>query len=198
MAQFLEIYCEVCKCKTSDLNKDIYNVSKASLQLQHSTHFPTQAWDSIITNKGKVEKLARKWTWGEEELKYTGMEAPSKVKERLEQEGLYRPVLKLGTVLRKGEALRDMGVLKEGQKVKELFGDDGEMIVPLSGKVLMEVPLVWRARRRGSGLFTLGDDGRSGATRLLTDDDVQGIEEGLRNWLQTSLMSGTGGSSSHP
>lgn len=160
------------------------------MQSQHSTHFPTQAWDSILKNRKKVEELANVWTWGVEDLKYTSVEAPVRVKERLVQEAVYRPVLSLASVRNKGTQLRNMGVLEEGQKIQELFGEDGEMIVSLCGEVQMEVPLVWRARRRGreGGLFAMEEDGRAGATRMLTEQDVEGIEEELQELAKDILM----------
>ena len=61
LAQVLEIYCE------------------ASLQSQHSSRFPTQAWDIVTEKKDELQKLSVQWTWGTEDLVYTDIEAPSKV-----------------------------------------------------------------------------------------------------------------------
>ena len=36
---------------------------------------------------------------------------------------------------------RDTNLLGEGQKISDLFDEDGESVVPLAGDVCMEVPL---------------------------------------------------------
>jgi hypothetical protein len=106
-------------------------------------------------------------------------EAPSTVKARLVEEGRYQPALKLKT-LQRSRGLKESGLLQDGQRIKDLFDDEGEAIKPLAGEVVREVPLQWRARRRGGGLFCARDeDGRSGGTRLLTVEDVGAVEEEL-------------------
>jgi hypothetical protein len=69
-----------------------------SLQVQHSTRFLTQTWDAIISKRAKVKELSKKWIWSKEDLKYTGIEALARVLQRLQQEGIYRPVLKQSEV----------------------------------------------------------------------------------------------------
>ena len=54
----------------------------ASLQSQHHKRFPTQAWAVVMKMRQEVRALGQKWVW-KEELRYAGIEAPSKVKERL-------------------------------------------------------------------------------------------------------------------
>ena len=67
-------------------------------------------------------------------------------------------------------------------KIKDLFDDEGESIKPLAGEIVMEVPLQWRARQRGGGLFCARDeDGRSGGTRFLTVEDAETVEEELQD-----------------
>ena len=67
----------------------------ASLQSQHSRRFPTQAWKVVSQIREEVTALEEKWSWGKEELKYAGIEAPEKVKDRLLSEGLYKPAVSL-------------------------------------------------------------------------------------------------------
>ena len=62
---------------------ELYTV--ASIQSQHSKRFPTQTWSTISEMREKVRALGSKWEWGEEPLQYAGIEAPAKVKERLER-----------------------------------------------------------------------------------------------------------------
>ena len=148
VAQLLELYCT------------------ASLQSQHYKRFPTQAWKVVIAMREEVARLKDKWTWREEDLEYTGCEAPAKVVKLLVEKGVYRPKVSLPQA--RGNRVRQA----MGEKVKGLFNDDGEAVRALAGDACMEVPLVWRARR---GLYTgtLEKDGRSGATRHLTEGDVR-------------------------
>jgi hypothetical protein len=158
---------------------ELYTV--ASLQSQHSYRFPTQAWSVIKEMRAKVAALGERWSWGEEELRFAATEAPAAVKERLVQEGRYRPVVSLSCA-RKSRVRGETDILKDGQKMKDLFDEDGESVVPLAGEVSMEVPLLWRARRLGRGLYQGqgGEDGRSSGTRFLTEEDVARVEEELQ------------------
>jgi hypothetical protein len=150
----------------------------ASLEAQHSRRFPTQAWSVVMEMRDKVEVLGERWEWGQEELQYAGIEPPAVVKERLVEEGTYKP--KVSEACARGNRVRkDTALLKEGEKVKDLFNEEGESVMPLAGEVAMSVPLVWRARR-GRGLHSGDGDGRSGATRNLTEEDVAGVEEELQ------------------
>jgi hypothetical protein len=173
LAQLLEVYCE------------------ASLQAQHSYRFPTQAWGVVIKMKVELESLAKEWKFKDKPLKFVDVEAPSVTKQRLINQGTFRPALELRNVQRRQSELRDMGVLKEGQRVQDLFaddGEDGERTLALAGEVSMEVPLVWRARR-SAGLFSQGEeDGRSGGTRLLTSEDIGVIEKELQELAGDILM----------
>jgi hypothetical protein len=156
---------------------ELYTV--ASLQAQHSRRFPTQAWSVVMQMREKVAALGERWEWGQEELQYAGIEPPAVVKERLVKEGIYKP--KVSEACARGNRVRkDTELLKEGEKVKDLFDEEGESVMPLAGEVAMSVPLVWRARR-GRGLHG-GDeeDGRSGATKNLTEEDVARVEEELQ------------------
>ena len=155
LAQLLELYC------------------RASLQSQHYRRFPSQAWKVVISMREEVTKLRDKWTWFEEDLQYTGCEAPSKVVELLVEEARYRPKVTLPQA-------RANPVQAEGEKAKDLFNEDGEAVRALAGEAILEVPLVWRARR---GLYNgaLGEDGRSGATRHLTEGDVREVVEELQS-----------------
>jgi hypothetical protein len=40
-----------------------------SLEGQHSSHLPTQVWESILVNKKEIEMLAESWHWGEKVIK---------------------------------------------------------------------------------------------------------------------------------
>lgn len=151
LAQLLELYC------------------RASLQSQHYKRFPTQAWKVVIAMREEVSRLKDKWTWCEEDLVYTGCEAPAKVVKLLVEKGVYKPKVSLP----QARANRVRQAL--GENAKDLFNDDGEAVRALAGDVNLEVPLEWRARR---GLYTgaaLGEDGRSGATRHLTEGDVREV-----------------------
>ena len=149
----------------------------ASLQSQHYKRFPTQAWAVVMKMREEVRALGQNWVWEEKDLKYAGIEAPSKVKERLVTEGRYRP--KVSEAQARGSRVRrDTNLLDEGQKVADLFDEDGESVVPLAGEVCMEVPLIWRLRR-GVHDPEDQDDGRGGGTRHLTVEDVTGVEHEL-------------------
>ena len=169
LAQIMEAYCEV------------------SLEGQYSSHFPTQVWDSVESNRSEMQLLAENWTWGWKDLKYTDIEAPEKIKDRLMTEGVYRPKIMYKNVMRKGAELREAGLLEEDQKVADLFNND-EMIKALAGEIPVEVPLPGRPERRivgGRGADFLEDpaiedDGRAGVGRRITDADVTEVEEELQ------------------
>ena len=149
------------------------------MNVQHSTHFPTESWQFVLENKEVLSQLADKWKWFTEDLVYCDIEAPVKVKERLENDGIYRPKIKVKNLATmKKQKLIDLGMLQEGGTVNDLF-NDGEMIHPLAGETVMEVPAVWRARRQ-RGLFSqrVEEDARSGpgSGRKLTEEDVVEIE----------------------
>ena len=62
----------------------------------------------------------------------------------------------------------DPNLLAKGDKIKDLFNEEGESIIPLAGEVQMEVPLVW-SQRCGRGVGEGELDGRGGATRHLRE-----------------------------
>ena len=156
---------------------------EASVQGQHSYRFPTQAWSVMLAEKEKVGALGKKWLWGEDKLKFTGLEAPAKVKEKLVEEGKFVPVVPKGSAQasrhqRVGERvnLQEAGLLEEGGCISDLYNEEGESVKPLAGEAILEVPQDWRRTRRG--LFS-ASDGRGGDTRQLTDKDVEMVEETL-------------------
>lgn len=150
LAQLLELYC------------------RASLASQHYKRFPTQAWKVVSAMREEVRVLSEKWMWSKEDLEYTGCEAPAKVVEVLVMEGRYKPKVTLP------QARNNRARQEQGEMAKDLFDDEGEPVRALAGDVPLEVPLEWRARR---GLYAgaVGEDGRSGATRHLTEGDVAGV-----------------------
>ena len=168
----------------------------ASVQSQHSRRFPTQTWSVVAEMREKVRALGVKWKWEEEELKYAGIEAPVKVKDRLVKDGLYRPSVSEAST-RGSRVRRETNLVAEGGSISDLFDEEGESVIPLAGEVQMEVPLVWRLRRRvaararpASGVDVFGEvegeegeegerNGRGGATRYLTREDIKSVEDEL-------------------
>ena len=121
LAQLLELYVEV------------------SFQAQHSTRFPTQAWSTVIENREKVAILSENWSWGKDNLVYSGLEAPIQVVERLLETGVYKPMVSIQCV-RRSKNLKETNLLLEGMLIKDLFEDDSE-VAALAGEVITEVPL---------------------------------------------------------
>ena len=75
---------------------------------------------------------------------------------RLQEEGVYTPVIRMAVATRIKQRLLESGVIQSSLlKVSQQFEDEDSYIVsPLSGSVSMEVPLEWRRTRRlGGGLF---------------------------------------------
>ena len=169
LAQLLELYVE------------------ASLQAQHSTRFPTQAWSIVIEMREKVAILSNNWSWGKDNLVYSGLEIPVQVMERLLETGVYKPMVSIQCV-RRSKNLQETNLLLEGMLIKDLFEDDSE-VAALAGEVITEVPLTWRPRR-GRGLFAseTGEDGRGGGTRSLTREDVLEVEEELKELARDIVM----------
>ena len=87
--------------------------ASTSLEAQQSTHFPTQVWTSINDAQKKLRDLAEKWTWSKESLKFSMIEAPSVIIDRLVDESIYRPKILQKNILRKGQELRNAGLLTE-------------------------------------------------------------------------------------
>ena len=100
-----------------------------------------------------------------------------KVKDRLVRDGTYRPAVSKAFA-RRNRARMDTNHLAEGDKIEDLFNEEGESIIPLAGKVQMEVPLVWR-QRCGRGVGEEELDGRGGATRHLTENNILCVEDEL-------------------
>ena len=184
LAQVLELYC------------------KASLQAQHNFRFLSQAWAVVKNMRERLESLAQEWKWSTEELEFAGTEAPAAIVQRIKETGMYRPVVPLKCVQR-STILKETGLLSGGQKkIKDLFDEEGESVIPLAGEAMMEVPRLWRARRGGRGLYVGGDgaggddggggdghDGRSGGTRRFTDDDERILKEELESLCRDILES---------
>ena len=150
-----------------------------------------------MKQKALLDSLGERWSWGEEDLKYTDIEAPAKVKEMLMTRGLYRSVVNLKAAKRRKGELQNMGVLEDGRAVYDLFDDEGETTVALAGEIPMEVPKRWRTKREGAsqsqqsqsepGGSGDGDgdlDGRSGGTREFTEEDLRGVEDQLMRVVQ--------------
>ena len=113
--------------------------ASTSLEGQHSKHFPTQVWSKIKKSQEELKKLGEKWQWGETEMIYSAIEAPTKIIKRLRDEGRFEPKLKQKNLVRQQQMMRDSGLLEEEQKLKDLFNDDNEQIIPLAGEIIMEV-----------------------------------------------------------
>ena len=158
LAQLLEPYCD------------------ASISSQHSTHFPTQNWESINAALYKLESLAARWEWSPESLKHCDIEAPKNVIEKIREHNIYEPVMSEKNAETKKQELIDLGILQPGQTAHALY-EDGQLLQPLSGSILMEVPLRWRARRGNKGLHQGEglEDGKSRAYRGLTTEDLEEI-----------------------
>ena len=144
---------------------ELYVVS--SLQAQHSKRFPTQTWSVVSDMRRKVEALGKGWRWEEEELRYSGTEAPADIVERIVKEGVYRPAVSRACV--RGNRLRkEANLLEEGKTIKDLFNEEGLDVKPLAGEVCLEVPLDWKRQRQrhkvgeGSRLDVEGGGGSPG------------------------------------
>jgi hypothetical protein len=162
-----------------------------SLEGQYAKHFPTQVWESINMNKQELEMLSNSWIWGSkvrteknpksiqivQDLKYIDIEAPDKILDRLITEGTYRPKLLYKNVMRRGQELKEAGLLEEGEKVSSLFEGE-EMVRALAGEIPMEVPLPGRPRR-GEDASLPGEDGRGGLGRPITREEVAEVETEL-------------------
>ena len=135
----------------------------ASLQLQHSCCFPTLTWSVVQEMRQKVANLGDQWKWQEEKSIYARIEAPSKVEDRLVRDGTYRPAVSEAFTQR-NRARIDTNPLAEGDKIQDLFNEEGESIIPLAWEVQMEDPLVLRLKLgRGWGRESrMGGEGKQG------------------------------------
>ena len=181
LAQVMESYCEV------------------SLEGQYASHLPSQVWTSVLDNRAELEMLGESWVWDHNDLKFTDIEAPEKIVERLLTSSIYRPKLFFKNVMRKGQEMREAGLLDGDSKVCSLFDED-EMVKPLAGEVLMEVPRARRTRRAaaivtvrnsrsqtrsraGAGAFLEEEVEEESQSDIVIDDEEQEdyIMEKLRN-----------------
>lgn len=135
--------------------------AKASLEAQHSKHFPSQVWKRIKAAEAELEKLSQEWEWSEGELRKAGLEAPKKIVDRLKAEAKYIPQLKKNQVVRRQQEMRESGRLQEGQKVDDLFEED-EQVVPLAGELVLE--------------------------EMTTDEVIQQVEKELRSYAKSILL----------
>ena len=110
--------------------------ASVSLDAQHMKYFPTQVWTSIKRAQEKVKSQSETWVWSEDRLKFSVMEAPKTIVERLVMESRYEPKLLEKNVRRKGKELRESGLLEEGAKIDSLFVDE-EQVKILAGEAYM-------------------------------------------------------------
>ena len=82
LGQLLEHYCTV------------------SVNVQHSSFFPTQCWDLVNIVKEKLTKLGQCWEWSSEALKFIDIEAPAKIVRRLQDDGTYTPMVRVEVATR--------------------------------------------------------------------------------------------------
>ena len=169
LAQIVELYCEV------------------SLEGQEATHLPTQVWKSVVLNKQELELLSEHWLWGHKDLKYTSLEPPEKIVERITESGVYRAHVQYKNIMRKGRELKEAGLLEDGETVADLF-EDGEMKKALAGEIPLEIPVSvgsTETRRPQRSHFC---DGRAlPAGRPMTEVDLEEVEEKLKS-LCSSIM----------
>ena len=111
--------------------------ASTSLESQHSKHFPTQVWSKVKKSQEMVQKLAEKWEWSEEEMKYSVMEAPSEIVKRLVREGRFEPKLKEKNLVKVKQDMRDAGLLAEDENLNDLFHEK-QQVKPLAGEVILE------------------------------------------------------------
>ena len=179
----------------------------ASLQSQHSQWFPTQAWKVVSQIREEVTALEEKWSWGKEELKYAGIEAPEKVKDRLLLEGIYKPAVSLamaqGSTIRKDTKLLENDDNLNKKSIKDLFHDDGQSVRPLAGEYQMEVPAKWKpaprrmqtqSQSQSQGLFHVDDeeeDANVGDGRMIDEEDIAAIEKELKLLAKSIVKSST-------
>ena len=152
LGQIFELYCEV------------------SLEGQFSNHLPSQVWNRVNQNRELVRELSENWMWGEKDLKFVEIEAPRKIIDRLQKEGIYRPNIFLKNVMRKGRELKEAGLLDEGNSVSSLF-EDNVMVKALAGEISVEVPAARRTR---------GDGDCDGHLRNIDEGDIKVVEKELQ------------------
>ena len=122
----------------------------------------------------KLESLAAKLEWSPESLKHCDIEAPKKLIEKIKEQNIYEPVMSEKNAETRKQELIDLGVLQPGQTAHALY-EDGHLLKPLSGSIILEVPLRMRARRGNKGLHKGEgcEKDESRAYRGLTTDDEE-------------------------
>ena len=94
----------------------------------------------------RLESLAQEWKLSTEELEFAGTEALAAIVQRIKETGMYRPVVPLKCVQR-STILKETGLLSGGQKkIKDLFDEEGESVIPLAEETLIDVPRLWTRR----------------------------------------------------
>ena len=78
-------------------------------------------WASIQKGQAQVEALSKNWIWSENPLKFSVMEAPKGIVDRLLLESRFEPKLLEKNVTKKGKELKEAS----------LWGRRGENIKPL-------------------------------------------------------------------
>ena len=111
--------------------------ASTSLEAQHTKHFPSQVWAKVKSAQKMLKNLGEKWVWSDKEMKKSDMEAPSKIIDRLKNEGRYEPKLKKNQIIKRQQEMRISGLLLENQTVEDLFFEK-EQVVPLCGELIME------------------------------------------------------------
>ena len=164
LGQILEIYCKV------------------SLEGQYSSHLPSQVWEAVNRGKAELEKLGSDWGWAGEDLKFIDVEAPVKTVERLLVSSTYKPKVNMKNVVRKGAELRAAGLLEPDERVSSLF-ENGYMVKPLAGEVLMQVARAGRKRRaagRAHCSTTSDDEEMEDESRKIKEEDIEEVEKLLQ------------------
>ena len=110
--------------------------AETSLESQHASYFPTQVWTSILKSQSKLEDLASKWKWSNTDLKFSVVEAPTKILERLLSQSEYKPKVLEKNLRGRSNNLREAGLLDANEKVSDLFNDDEE-VKPIAGVAVM-------------------------------------------------------------
>ena len=115
----------------------------ASLAAQHSKFFPTQVWKSILKAKSEIKSLSENWIWGDQDLVYAQCGKPKEHIDRMMEEKRYIPYVSDNTIKRNQQHLKEFhGVephLEIGRfGVENLFEDDNEFMVELTGEVKVE------------------------------------------------------------
>lgn len=119
-----------------------------SVIAQSSKRFPSQVWHSILQTQAVLEMLAENWTWSEEDLRLSCVEAPKKVVQRIVETRMYRPKI-LRTNLKSRKDLEDANLIEQDQDFDDLFDEDDDPVRPLAGEVLMMAITQEDVRDRG-------------------------------------------------